>query len=189
MVEAVSDPRIDDPRVDELLKLLADHETHDEKESLSLAAIQHTIPMLQDPLSESAQTTHVTASAVVLSSAGVLLHLHKRFSIWVGPGGHVDRDETPAEAVLREVREEAGIVASHPGGGPQLIHVDVHEGPKGHTHLDTRWLLFSDPDEPVPREGESPDVSWVSLDEARSLVPPDFLGALAEAQRRADSLR
>jgi 8-oxo-dGTP pyrophosphatase MutT (NUDIX family) len=36
------------------------------------------------------------------------LMFHPRFSGWLTPGGHVERDESPAEAVTREVMEELG---------------------------------------------------------------------------------
>jgi len=39
----------------------------------------------------------------------VLLHLHKKHSHWYGLGGHVESDEDPVEAAIREAKEEAGI--------------------------------------------------------------------------------
>lgn len=39
-----------------------------------------------------------------------LIH-HPRLRRWMPPGGHVEPDENPAEAALREVGEEAGFTA------------------------------------------------------------------------------
>jgi 8-oxo-dGTP pyrophosphatase MutT (NUDIX family) len=39
-----------------------------------------------------------------------LIH-HPRLHRWMLPGGHVEPDENPAEAALREVREETGLTA------------------------------------------------------------------------------
>ncbi len=40
-------------------------------------------------------------------------------------------------------------------GVPELIHVDVHEGGRGHTHLDLRYLIDGGEADPNPPEGES----------------------------------
>ncbi|MBP4044893.1 NUDIX hydrolase [Chromobacterium violaceum] len=55
---------------------------------------------------------HFTASAFVLTPHHeVLLLRHRKLGVWLYPGGHVERHETPDEAALREVREETGIHA------------------------------------------------------------------------------
>jgi 8-oxo-dGTP diphosphatase len=62
---------------------------------------------------------HLTASlAVVDPSAGKLLLIyHKASGKWIFPGGHVDPDESPAEAAVREVREETGVYVDRLIGG------------------------------------------------------------------------
>lgn len=57
---------------------------------------------------------HLTASMVVIDprAAAVLLVFHNATGKWMFPGGHVDPDETPAEAALREVFEETGVEAT-----------------------------------------------------------------------------
>ena len=56
---------------------------------------------------------HFTATAYIISKINgelkVLLHRHKKLNIWIGIGGHVERDENPMETVLREVREETNL--------------------------------------------------------------------------------
>lgn len=48
----------------------------------------------------------------------MLLHMHKKHHNWFGLGGHVEGNENPVEAVIREAKEEAGIdvtiVSAHP---------------------------------------------------------------------------
>ena len=39
----------------------------------------------------------------------VLLHFHKKSGRWLPPGGHVEENELPDEAAIREVMEEVGI--------------------------------------------------------------------------------
>ena len=39
----------------------------------------------------------------------ILLVYHNEFERWVQPGGHIEKNETPEEAVSREVWEETGV--------------------------------------------------------------------------------
>ena len=122
---------------------------------------------LPRPLDPAADPVHVTGSAIVLDGRGhTLLHRHKRLGRWLQPGGHVDPGEDPPGAALREAREETGIPLTHPDEGCRLVHVDVHEGGRGHLHLDLRYLLLGDGDAPfAPDAGESRALRWIPVDE------------------------
>jgi ADP-ribose pyrophosphatase YjhB (NUDIX family) len=52
---------------------------------------------------------HFTASALIIDKGKVLLVYHKKLGVWLYPGGHVEADENPEEALLREVKEETGL--------------------------------------------------------------------------------
>jgi len=53
---------------------------------------------------------HFTATAFIIDSKGrTLLLWHKRLNRWMPPGGHIDDNETPEEAVCRECKEETGL--------------------------------------------------------------------------------
>lgn len=56
---------------------------------------------------------HFTVNIYIVSKLSgeikVLLHRHKKLNIWLGPGGHVEKDENPVEASIREVKEETGL--------------------------------------------------------------------------------
>ena len=121
---------------------------------------------LTRPFDEDADPVHVTASAVVVGPRGVLLHRHKRLGIWIQPGGHVEPNEPLLAAALRETAEETGLAAQPVDDSP--VHIDVHAAPKGHEHLDVRFLLRADGD-PNPALGESPDVAWFGWDEAAAV--------------------
>ena len=54
-------------------------------------------------------TRHFTASGYVVQNSSVLLHWHKKVKEYLPPGGHIEQNEDPVEAVLREVKEETGL--------------------------------------------------------------------------------
>lgn len=147
---------------DALHRQLAAHRPADPAEDRSLTRTRAMIAWLPAPLDEHADPAHVTGSAIVWAPDGaVLLHRHKRLHRWMQPGGHLDPGESPWQAAVRETREETGVDAHHPVGGPHLLHVDVHQGPRGHLHLDLRYLLLTADDQPLrPAAGESPEVAW-----------------------------
>ncbi|MEO6124769.1 MAG: NUDIX domain-containing protein [Ilumatobacteraceae bacterium] len=156
----------------------------DERERISILAFIEQMDQLDEPFSEDADQVHVTSSAIVVGVRGVVLHLHKRLGIWLQPGGHIDPGELPWDAAVREVLEETGFATTHPDGGPELVHIDVHPGPRGHTHLDLRYLLMAPDALPAPPPGESQEVRWFGWDEAIAISDPGLAGALAVVRTR-----
>jgi 8-oxo-dGTP pyrophosphatase MutT (NUDIX family) len=150
----------------------------DEREATSMARFRTELAGRIEPCSETADTTHVTASAIVVGPRGVVLHKHKRLGMWLQPGGHIDAGETPADAAIRECLEETGLRAEHFSGRPELVHVDTHDGPRGHYHLDLRFLLAVPDEDPHPPEGESPDARWWSYEELHQHHEPGIAGIL-----------
>ena len=145
----------------------------DQREESSLAALRNRLRWPGDLFENRINPYHLTASAFVISSRGVVLLRHRILGLWVQPGGHVDSDETLLEAAMREVLEETGLPSSPLRDGA-LYHVDVHPGPRGHTHFDLRYLLWSDGREVAPSEGESADVFWFPLASARERAEPSL---------------
>jgi len=89
---------------------------------------------------------HFTVAVFVVREGKVLLHLHPKLGMWLPPGGHIERDELPDDAAVREVFEETGVKVELVGerredvedpvqlyrpAGVQLENI----GP-GHQHID-----------------------------------------------------
>lgn len=149
----------------------------DDRERESIERFLDALDSLASPLDEEADPVHVTGSAIVVGPRGVLMLKHRRLGIWLQPGGHIEPGETPWAAALREAREETGLDVDFVGpldedGVPELIHVDVHAGGRGHTHLDTRYLLDGGDSDPAPPEGESQEIDWFTWSEATALADP-----------------
>jgi len=155
----------------------------DERESRSIEQFLEAFDALAVPFDQESDPTHVTGSGIVIGPRGVVLLEHKHLGIWLQPGGHIDPGETPWDAALRECREETGLDVRLAGplddlGVPELIHVDVHAGGRGHTHLDVRYLIDGGDADPDPPEGESQLIDWFEWDAAIDRADPGLRGIL-----------
>lgn len=167
----------------EIIQQLLAIEPSDDQEAASITA---TLALLATPgnhFDEHLDPVHVTASAFIVSERGVILHKHKKLGIWVQPGGHIDAGETPEVAVVREAQEETGLSVHHLSDPASILHVDVHLGPRGHTHHDLRYLVFADPVDPCPPPDESQEVAWFSFDEALTRGHSSLEGALTKVAK------
>lgn len=132
---------------------------------------------------------HFTATGFVVQGDATLLHWHKRLGQWMPPGGHIEEDEDPVQAVLREIREETGIVAEVIGGGlalgfeypeqlpaPYTILLEDIPGPgEPHKHIDL--IYFCRPLDGASHERvEDPTLRWVHEDELRDHGPLEVAG-------------
>lgn len=151
-----------DGLVDHLVAELRARTPIDRREAASIDRTLVELARLPAPFDGDADPVHVTGSALVVGRRGIVLLRHRRLGIWVQPGGHVDPGETPWAAAGREATEETGlaVVALGARAAPPLAHVDVHDGGRGHTHLDLRYLFDGGDADPAPPPEESQDVHW-----------------------------
>lgn len=130
----------------------------------------------------------------VVHGGHVLLHPHPKLGIWLPPGGHIEPDELPDDAAVRETDEEAGIsvhligetgpVWSDPEAPRPLVRpigIQLETIMPGHEHIDLVYLAA-----PVDAiAGEWPDVlppmRWVALDELDALNVTDEIAAWCRA--------
>jgi 8-oxo-dGTP pyrophosphatase MutT (NUDIX family) len=102
-------------------------------------------------------TRDFTVATFVIHQAKVLLLWHRKLSMWLPPGGHVDPHELPDEAAVREVKEEAGldvVLLSQPSMPPmpgprQLARpegIQLEDISPGHQHIDL--IYFARPADP-----------------------------------------
>jgi 8-oxo-dGTP pyrophosphatase MutT (NUDIX family) len=119
---------------------------------------------------------HFTVTGFLVDGARTALHWHRKNQMWLPAGGHIEPDEDPIEAVVREVREETGIEAEVVSGAPRytfatptqlpppmlILVEDIAEGP--HQHIDMIYALR--PTAPTSRLSE--DFIWVAESQLRS---------------------
>jgi 8-oxo-dGTP pyrophosphatase MutT (NUDIX family) len=71
------------------------------------------------------------ATAFIVHGQRVLLMLHSGLKKWIPVGGHIEQNETPEQALRREVKEEVGIE----------VEIQERAGMKFDYHGDTKSLL------------------------------------------------
>ncbi len=131
---------------------------------------------------------HFTASVFIFHRFDnvwkvVLVH-HRKFERWMIPGGHVECMENPVEAVLREAKEETGLV-------PRLFSfmhracdetesqwilppeyffeqkIPQHGNDNAHYHVDCIYVSFVDAVDLSHNRRESHGIRWFSEKEIR----------------------
>jgi 8-oxo-dGTP pyrophosphatase MutT (NUDIX family) len=122
---------------------------------------------------------HFTVTGFLVDEGRTALHWHRKNQMWLPPGGHIEPDEDPVQAVVREVREETGIDAEvvSPAARygfetpaqlppPMLILVeDIADGP--HQHIDMIYAL-----RPVSEKASlHDDFVWVSVGQLQANEP------------------
>lgn len=127
-----------------------------------------------------------TATVFVVFENKVLLRWHEKYHMWIGVGGHIELDEDPATAAVRECLEEVGLAVELFDNSdvppevevgtrhlPLPAHMNIHHigGTSGkHQHVDLLYYATSRTDHVVP---EHPDDQWQWFTEAELLAQPD----------------
>ncbi|HRA46493.1 MAG TPA: NUDIX domain-containing protein [Thermomicrobiales bacterium] len=60
-------------------------------------------------------------AVLVVRDQQILLHWHAKLHRWLPPGGHIEPNELPDEAAVREVHEETGVAIKLVGPHPHQV--------------------------------------------------------------------
>jgi 8-oxo-dGTP pyrophosphatase MutT (NUDIX family) len=96
---------------------------------------------------------------------------------WVLPKGHIDPGETAAEAAVREVREESGVIAEI----VSELGVDAYSLP----HEEVRALYFLMRFSGEVSADEDRELCWLPVHEAAAAIEFEGSRALVEAYARS----
>jgi 8-oxo-dGTP diphosphatase len=128
---------------------------------------------------------HVVAGLLV--EAGKVFLCHRSASrrwypnVWDLPGGHIEGNESPAQALVRELHEELGIGISEPTGAA-FAHVR-------HPDFDCRvWVVREWTGRPHLASDEHDHLAWWALDEIAELplAVEDYRPLLRRAVSRGE---
>lgn len=126
-----------------------------------------------------------TVQVFIVHDNKVLLRRHDKYKIWIGPGGHIELDEDPTQAAVREAKEEVGLdiklvdeyfdkrkLALNNKKSelmpPRFLH--RHHTSDTHEHVDLVYFATTDNAEIKQGEGEiSDEIKWFTKDELADL--------------------
>jgi 8-oxo-dGTP diphosphatase len=124
-----------------------------------------------------------TVAIFVVHDAKVLLILHRKLGKWLPLGGHIELDEDPEIAALREAKEESGLDVELVGERPPTTEpgtraliaprfLDIHRISDTHEHIGMiYWARPVGGDVTLAPE-EHHDIRWCSAADLDTLQPP-----------------
>jgi len=137
-----------------------------------------------------------TVAIFVVHDGKVLLIHHRKLDKWLPLGGHIELDENPEQAALREAKEESGLDVELLGERPPTTSpgtraliaprfLDIHSISDTHEHIGMiywarlrvgpRCRAASDDPQVVPTTlsaAEHHDIRWCSAADLDKLQPP-----------------
>ena len=130
---------------------------------------------------------HFTVAVFVVRDGKVLLHWHRKLGMWLPPGGHIERDELPDEAAVREVLEETGVEVELVGErredveDPVQLHrpagVQLEDIGPGHQHIDLIYFARPRGSTIIRDEFSTDKVGWYAPEDwAGMAVNPEVRG-------------
>ncbi len=141
-----------------------------------------------------------TVAIFIVHDRKVLVVHHRGLDKWLPVGGHIELDEDPETAALREAREESGLEvellgerAPTSGDGTRALiaprFLDIHRITDTHQHIGMIYWARPKQGSLTLAPGEHHAIRWCSSEELEQLQPPmaDAVKwycrqALAEAQ-------
>ncbi len=121
--------------------------------------------------------------AIVFDDAGrVLLNRRSDNGKWAVVGGAVDPGEEPADAAVREVLEETGIIARVDRvSGVYTTRITTYPNGDVAQYVSIAFRCSAIGGKPTPADDESLDVAFFALDQIPPDVTPDYVQRIKEA--------
>ena len=124
-----------------------------------------------------------TVAIFVVRDGRILLVHHRKLNKWLPLGGHVELEEDPEQAALREAREESGFEVELLGGRPPTTgpgtraliaprFLDIHRINETHEHIGMMYWARPKSGDLALAAGEHHDIRWCAITDLDGLKPP-----------------
>jgi 8-oxo-dGTP pyrophosphatase MutT (NUDIX family) len=122
-----------------------------------------------------------TTSAFIMhpTKPELLFLLHRKLGKWLQPGGHVELDENPLQALYHELEEETGLCPDEyaiiepfegprPSGNsirlPLPLYLNEHPFNETHNHIDLCYLVRAKTDRLTDNPDGAAAIGWLDLE-------------------------
>jgi len=124
-----------------------------------------------------------TVAIFVVHDGQVLVIHHRKLDKWLPLGGHIELDEDPEQAALRETKEESGLDVELAGERPPTTSpgtraliaprfLDIHRISDTHEHIGMIYWARPKNGQLTLATAEHHDIRWCTGAELDTLVPP-----------------
>ena len=125
-----------------------------------------------------------TVAIFIVHDGRILLIHHRKLGKWLPLGGHIELDEDPEQAALREAKEESGLDVELLGERPPTTSpgtraliaprfLDIHRISETHEHIGlSYWARPRNSADVKLATEEHHDIRWCSREEMEKLSPP-----------------
>jgi 8-oxo-dGTP pyrophosphatase MutT (NUDIX family) len=124
-----------------------------------------------------------TVAIFVVHRGRVLLIHHRNLDRWLPLGGHIELDEDPEQAALREAKEESGLDVELLGERPPTTEpgtraliaprfLDIHRITATHEHIGLIYWARPRGGDLTLATAEHHDIRWVAPEELDRMQPP-----------------
>lgn len=124
-----------------------------------------------------------TVAIFVVHDGKILLIHHRKLDKWLPLGGHIELDEEPEQAALREAKEESGLDVELIGERPPTTSpgtraliaprfLDIHRINETHEHIGLIYWARPKSGAVTLAEEEHHDIGWYGPADLDNLNPP-----------------
>lgn len=118
-----------------------------------------------------------TVSIFIARDSKVLFIFHKQLNRWLPIGGHIELDENPEQAALREAKEESGLEVELVGLRPPIekeegftpllapAYLDIHLIKEPHWHIGMVYFAKVLSGKVTLNVEEHKDIQWLGEDD------------------------
>ena len=142
-----------------------------------------------------------TVEVLIVHKNKVLLRRHDKYNKWLSVGGHIELDENPVQAAIREVKEEVGLDIELIGNSPYKeenkyftelippVGLNRNRISETHEHVTLMYFARAKTNKVIP-EKETDEWKWCTMEDIDELedIPENIVYYAKRALKELGSL-